>query len=146
MLAVHISVLTADIAFSPWKFKNYLENAVQRWCIGKTWEIIPPLVLIFFLHETLCRKEPVVFFVGYSIGKVIWLTLYPLYSALARPCLKCCIQLWAPQHYLDLVEQIQSRATRMVRGLEHISYQNRLRELELFSMEKRRLWGDLPVP
>jgi hypothetical protein len=68
-----------------------------------------------------------------------------LYKSLVRPHLEYSIQAWRPhfQKDIDLIEGVQRRATKLISDLKDKSYENRLRILNLTTLETRRLRGDL---
>jgi len=56
--------------------------------------------------------------------------ILPFYSALVRPHLEYCVQLWGPQHKKDvnLIGQVERRMLKIIKELEHVSYEGRMRE------------------
>lgn len=75
---------------------------------------------------------------GWVVSQVEEGNPFTLYSTLVRPYLECCAHFWATQYKTDmeLLGCVQWRALKMV---EDITYENRLRELELVSLKKIRI-------
>ena len=81
--------------------------------------------------------------IGFAcLDKEIFLYLYPV---LVRPLLEYCVQVWSPykQKYIDLIEGVQKRATKLVPGLRKKTYDQRLKDLGLTKLVERRFRGDM---
>ena len=84
-------------------------------------------------------------FIGRTFSFKSEKVILTLYNSLVRPHLEYCVQFWSPYYKKDIekLEKIQRRVTKMIPRLRNKSYENRLKDLDLFSLSKRRLRGDL---
>jgi len=71
--------------------------------------------------------------------------IIPIYKAMIRPLVEFAVQFWSPhlRKDIDKLERIQRRITKMIPELRNKSYPERLKELNLITLEKRRLRGQL---
>ena len=95
--------------------------------------------------EAVKKANKLIGFIGRAFEYKSEKTVLTLYNSLVRPQLEYCIQFWSPYYKKDMekLERVQRRATKMIPRLRNKSYEERLAELNLFTLTKRRLRGDL---
>ena len=95
--------------------------------------------------EAVKKANKLIGFIGRAFEYKTEKTVLTLYNSLVRPQLEYCVQFWSPYYKKDMekLERVQRRVTKMIPRLRNKSYEERLAELNLFTLTKRRLRGDL---
>ena len=70
--------------------------------------------------------------------------IIPLYKSIVRPHLEYCIQAWKPhlKKYIDNLKIVQRRVTNLIPELRILSYEDRVQQCKLTTLETRRVRGD----
>ena len=91
------------------------------------------------------RANKILGFIGRCVTNRSSEVILKLYLALVRPHLDYAVQFWSPYYRkdIDFLEAVQRRMTRMIPGIRNLSYKDRLKCLNLHSLERRRTRGDM---
>ena len=91
------------------------------------------------------RAMSVIGMIGRQFRKLDKEDFLILYKSFIRPHVEYCIQAWSPYRGKDIqcLENVQRRATKLVEGLERETYEERLQQLGLTTLEMRRRRGDM---
>ena len=97
------------------------------------------------IKEIECRANRMLGMIRVSFACLNKRMFLNLYMALVRPLLEYCVQVWSPhlRKHINLIEGVQRRATRMVPELRELTYEERLKQLKLTTLEQRRVRGDM---
>ena len=95
--------------------------------------------------EAFKTANKLVGFIGRAFENKSEKVILKLYNSLVRPHLEYCVQFWSPYYRKDIdkLERVQRRITKMIPRLRNLPYEERLTELNLFNLSKRRMRGDL---
>ena len=91
------------------------------------------------------KANRVLGFISRSVSNRTADVILKLYLALVRPHMDYAVQFWCPYYRMDInsLEAVQRRMTKMIHNIRNLPYEDRLRELGLHSLERRRLRGDM---
>ena len=97
------------------------------------------------VSEVVKTANKITGFIGRAFDYKSEKIILTLYNSLVRPHLEYCVQFWSPYYRKDIdkLERVQRKVTKMIPRLRNKPYEERLKELGLFSLSKRRLRGDL---
>jgi hypothetical protein len=78
---------------------------------------------------------------GFGSRELLW----PAFQAYVLPILMYCASSWSPSHQYNcnIIEKVQQRYTKSIRGLHDLPYNERLRELRALTLRNRRVYADM---
>ncbi len=97
------------------------------------------------VHHAVVKARRMLFFIRRSLSQPTPSTFIPLYKAYVRPHLEYAVQAISPFLKKDTlaIEKVQQLAVKLIKGFRRMPYLPSLLQLRLFSLERRRLRGDL---